>query len=486
MKVAIYVRVSTEEQVKEGFSIASQRSKLVQYCKLQDWDIYDIYIDEGISGSKLDRPELNRLREDISYGNVNMVLVRRVDRLFRSVYYLSTLLHEMEAKDVGFKSMTEGFDTSHPSGKAMLQMLAIFAEWERETIRERITHALYERARQGLHHAVPSFGYTTNEEGKLIPDENQAQVIRDIFELRNKDKSLFEIIDYIKSKYDSNILNENKSLTIPAHLSRILTNPVYMGKIKYKDEIFEGDHEGLVSEETFNQAAKRKQFRPGTHNFLFRGLLFCGLCGAKMYTKKQGNKKNEDSLPKQFYYYCSDSKASNYLLSRDTGECESRVIFEYVVLNQVRQIINDTSIELLEGDFDGIQEETTDYRQEIKDLEKKVKELRVRKNRYFDVFESDPNFEKEAKDRIKELSKSISIIENEKLKLIEKIANETNELDQEMVLRAANEIDMLINTEDREALREFFMILFKKVTVHPIPGAENKRIRSFVKAEWNV
>lgn len=483
MRVAIYIRVSTEEQANEGFSIAAQRTKLMQYCELQEWDIFDIYIDEGFSGAKLERPELTRLRQDIQNKNFDMVLVWRVDRFFRNVYYLSTFLHEMEMNKISFKSMTEGFDTSHPSGKAMLQMLAIFAEWERETIRERVTNALYERARQGYHHAVAPFGYKTTPEGKLEPDEPRANVIRDIFYMRNKDKSLFDIINYIKAKYPPDLLSENKSLTKPAHLSRILTNPIYAGKIKHNDEIFEGEHEGLVSEEVFNQAVKRKQYRPGINNFLFRGILYCGLCGAKMYTKKQGNKKFKDNPHKLFFYYCSKSKAASYTLSKDAGDCECRIIFEYVIINQVKEIIKNTSIEISEDDFEFTPKENTD--EEIKRIESEIKTLRMTKNRYFEAFENDPSFENDSKERIRDISKTIQLLEEERNRLFHENKNQ-GIIDKEIILDAANSIDMLIENEDRESLRELYMILFKRITVHPIPEAEIKRARSFVKVEWNV
>src|SRR5690606_29362237 len=154
-RTAAYLRVSTEEQSREGYSIAAQRDRLLAFCRAQGWDVAGIYVDDGYSGASLDRPQLKKLREDVRAGKVNLVLVWKVDRLSRRVSHLAQLVEEFDEHGCAFRSATEPFDTSHAAGRAFLQMLAVFAELERETIRERARHGIHQRIKEGHLHGRP-------------------------------------------------------------------------------------------------------------------------------------------------------------------------------------------------------------------------------------------------------------------------------------------------------------------------------------------
>jgi len=133
LSTGIYVRVSTDEQAQEGFSVRGQTEKLKSYAMLKDWDIFDIYADEGISGKNLvDRPAINRLIEDIENGKVNNVLVFKVDRLTRNTQNLLELVELFEEYNCAFNSLTESIDTDTPSGRMFLKIIGIFAEFERD------------------------------------------------------------------------------------------------------------------------------------------------------------------------------------------------------------------------------------------------------------------------------------------------------------------------------------------------------------------
>ena len=133
LSTGIYVRVSTDEQAQDGFSVRGQTEKLKSYAMLKDWDIFDIYADEGISGKNLvDRPAINRLIEDIENGKVNNVLVFKVDRLTRNTQNLLELVELFEEYNCAFNSLTESIDTDTPSGRMFLKIIGIFAEFERD------------------------------------------------------------------------------------------------------------------------------------------------------------------------------------------------------------------------------------------------------------------------------------------------------------------------------------------------------------------
>jgi len=152
----LYIRVSTEEQSREGFSIAAQRDRLVAFCAAQGWTVADVYQDEGWSGAKLDRPALARLRKDASHRRFEIVLAWKVDRLSRKVGHLAALVDELDRHGVALRSVTEPFDTSHAAGRAFMQMLGVFAELERENIRERAKLGIRKRVESGLLHGRPA------------------------------------------------------------------------------------------------------------------------------------------------------------------------------------------------------------------------------------------------------------------------------------------------------------------------------------------
>ena len=192
METAIYVRVSTEEQVKEGYSIRGQEQKLKDYARIKDWQIYDIYIDEGISGKNITaRPEINRLIEDVKQGNVKNVLVFKIDRLTRSTSDLIYLIDLFNEYNCAFNSLMESIDTQTASGRMFLKIIGIFAEFERENISERITLGRERKVKEGysLCSHTASYGY----------DRPKGRKIQTIIKARHKLYVKFSIATQIKA-----------------------------------------------------------------------------------------------------------------------------------------------------------------------------------------------------------------------------------------------------------------------------------------------
>ena len=154
-KVAIYVRVSTTSQVDEGYSIDEQKAKLTSYCDIKDWNIYEIYTDGGFSGSNTERPALEQLIRDAKGKLFDTVLVYKLDRLSRSQKDTLYLIEDVFLEnDIEFVSLLENFDTSTPFGKAMIGLLSVFAQLEREQIKERMQLGKLGRAKSGKSMAV--------------------------------------------------------------------------------------------------------------------------------------------------------------------------------------------------------------------------------------------------------------------------------------------------------------------------------------------
>ncbi|GAB7387104.1 hypothetical protein BSNK01_09400 [Bacillaceae bacterium] len=145
MKAALYIRVSTEEQAKEGYSVEAQKRKLTDFCHLQEWEIFDYYVDDGYSAKNLDRPALQRLIADLKEKKFDVVLVYKLDRLVRSMINLQELLQLFEKHDIKFHSLHEKFETHTAAGRLFLNIVGSMAEFERLQIAERVKVGMEQR-----------------------------------------------------------------------------------------------------------------------------------------------------------------------------------------------------------------------------------------------------------------------------------------------------------------------------------------------------
>lgn len=229
MKAAIYARKSKDTQ--KGESTANQISRCQSLCESKGWE-YEVYEDYGISGKNTDRPELQRMMQDIKQGKIHTVVCYKLDRISRSVNDFSTLIQELTDDNVGFISLNESFDTSTPMGRAMMMITSVFAQLERETIAERIRDNMIDRAKAGkwnggtvpLGYVSEKIQYTvgtkTIKGSQLSVDEENARLVGEIYSTFVKSRSL---------RGAARTLNERGGHMkfTPATLRHILTNPVY-------------------------------------------------------------------------------------------------------------------------------------------------------------------------------------------------------------------------------------------------------------------
>ncbi len=281
-KAAIYIRVSTDAQREEGYSIEAQKEMLTAYCISKGIKSFDCYIDGGFSGSTLDRPELKRMIDDIKSGKISCVLVYKLDRLSRSQKDTLYLIEDIfNPKNVDFISLNESMDTSTPLGRLMLGILSAFAQLERENIRERTRMGMKERIKSGLWPGggrVP-FGYDyDSKQGILIPNSD-ADTVRKIYDLYLKGYSPSAIAKITGLKYEK--------LAI-----QILKRKSNAGYICYNGQEYKGKHEAIIPESVYLEAMRCMQERSLVRStepvHLLTGLLVCGECGAKMRYQKWG------------------------------------------------------------------------------------------------------------------------------------------------------------------------------------------------------
>ncbi len=305
MKTALYIRVSTDAQYEEGYSIDAQKEKLRQFCILKDISDYEFYIDGGWSGSNIDRPEMKRMIQDIIEKQISMVVVYKLDRLSRSQKDTIFLLEDVfNPNNCNFISLNENFDTTTPYGKAMIGILSVFAQLERENIRERTRMGMYERVKSGLWMGggrVP-FGYDYDSNKDILVPNEHAEEVKQIYELYLQGYSAFELSKMYPVCNDTQITN-------------ILTRVTYCGKIEYKGEIFESQHQAIISDELWEKEQKEKQRRSMSHKYvakseyLLAGFIVCGKCGAKMRYQKWGKNKLK--------IYCYSQQTSKVKLIKD-------------------------------------------------------------------------------------------------------------------------------------------------------------------------
>lgn len=281
-KAAIYIRVSTEAQREEGYSIDAQKEMLTAYCISRDIKNYDYYIDGGFTGSNIDRPELQRLIGDIKNELIDVVLVYKLDRLSRSQKDTLYLIEDIfNPNGVDFVSLNESIDTATPIGRLLIGILSAFAQLERENIRERTQMGMKERVKAGLWMGggrVP-YGYDYDPaQGILVPNED-AEKVRQVYELYLDGYSCGKIAEMLGLKYDR--------LAV-----QILMRKSNAGIIVYNGEEYIGKHEPIIDMETYQKAmeymTERATNRATDGNHLFVGLITCGKCGAKMRYQKWG------------------------------------------------------------------------------------------------------------------------------------------------------------------------------------------------------
>jgi len=280
---ALYIRVSTDAQAEEGYSIKAQTTRLEAYCKAMGWENYKHYIDGGYSGSNLERPEIKNLISDCEKRKIKSVVVYKLDRLSRSQKDTLFLIEDVfMPNDVDFISLNESIDTSTPYGRAMIGILSAFAQLERENIFMRTRMGMLERVKKGYWMGggkIP-FGYSYDKNSGIIVPNEDAKKVRKMYDLYIQGYSAERIAKMLGIKYERLV-------------TQTLTRRSNLGIITYKGEEYPGQHEPIVSEETFNLAMAKIKERSkvrtsGGRAYLLSGLLYCGHCGAKMRYMKWG------------------------------------------------------------------------------------------------------------------------------------------------------------------------------------------------------
>ena len=351
VRCAVYTRKSTEEGLEQEFnSLDAQREAGESYVASQRHEgwilVPDHYDDGGFSGGTLERPGLKRLMKDIEMGKIDVVVVYKVDRLSRSLADFAKMVEIFYAHTVSFVSVTQQFNTTTSMGRLTLNILLSFAQFEREVIGERVRDKVAASKRKGMWMGgCPPLGYDIVEK-KLMVNPKEAELVRQIFQRFLTLRSCTALAKELCAKgcrtksYTTQTGREKiGTLMDKGYIYKLLSNPVYLGEVHHKDNIYPGQHAAIIDRKVWDQVRAimaENPFKRGNENgaktpALLKGILTCSGCQCAMtptHTRKKG---------KLYRYYAPSALTKAKCTDCPVGTIPAGEV-EDVVLSQLAQM----------------------------------------------------------------------------------------------------------------------------------------------------
>jgi site-specific DNA recombinase len=471
MKVAAYIRVSTHEQVEEGYSIPAQRNKLEAYALSQGWEIVQFYVDEGISAKDMDRPELQRMLKGVKEGIFDCVLVYKLDRLTRSVLDLYQLLDTFDKHNCKFKSATEIYDTTTAIGRLFITLVSALAQWERENLGERVSFGMQQKAKEGKWTvSTPPFGYDSSD-STLSINHSEAAIVKEIYSLYLSGMGMWKIA---KNLNDRGLKTRRNKPWGQNSIHYILTNPIYKGTTRYNfrvnhEQYFETEDVApvIISEDEFNLTQQmmnqRKNVHPrqATSRFIFSKVLKCARCGSTLVGKTSTSKRGD----KKYYSY------SYICQNKLRGTCDLPNINENFFEQKFIQMMDewDASKEAKELINDEIAVSVEDQESNIKQFQDELKNIENRRSKWQYAWVGEMISDEDFKKRMNE--------ENEKEKMILKELNELTPQESSpadtSIIEYWTELKENWNHMDDQMKKQFILIAVNYMIVDKV----NKKIK---------
>ena len=407
VNAGLYMRVSTEDQAREGFSLPEQKERLEAYCKFNDYNIVEYYKDAGISAKTGNhRPEYERMLEDGKQGKINMFIALKLDRVTRSVKDWESLIEFTEKYNIDLALVNDKIDTTTANGKMVSRIMMSVSQNEIERTSERTIIGLEGAIKQGHIPARAPLGYK-HVDKVLVPDPLTKDIVIRIFNLYFEGWTYFRI---------ANLFNEEKVLGktnwCDSGILKIISNVIYkgdyiQGKTTNNPRYFSNVVEPLVSKELWEncQVQKKKNQRNymRSQTYIFLQKLKCPKCG-RILAGGASHKIKADKW--YFYYRCENCK--NNIKETDIEESIKHILSDILEYDNV---VNEFFLPMLKNKLDN---NKPDYEKEIKNLEKK-------KDKVKEAFLSDLFTIEEVKTKTEIIDKQINDMKN---KILE---NETAE-----------------------------------------------------------
>lgn len=445
MRCAIYRRVSTDEQAEKGFSLENQRLRLESFAISQGWSVIGDYVDDGFSAKDTNRPDFMRLMNNLD--NIDIVLVYKLDRFTRSVKDLNEVLEVFNDRNVSFKSATESIDTSSATGRMILNMIGTAAQWERETISERVKDVLTKMREKGIFPTgKPPYGYSIDKDRRIMQIPEEVEIVRYIFKsaLTNGQKQIAKQLREVGSKtyhgaewYGSNV-------------GRMLKNPFYCGYLNVENELVPIVNEGyepIITLEEFNivQKIMKKRLnnqarRKSDAIYPFSGIVVCPSCG-RFLSGDRVRKKLASGEYKYYYYYKCAAHKNHLCVQKSIAVNKIDSAFSHFISNSFHT--NDIQID------DG---------NDIKTSEKTLVTLEKKLSRLKELYIDGDIEKRDYKERSEELNRLI-----EKTK--KDIESSLSSIDEGMIRSAIRNIGDTWTLLDEETKSSAVRSIFDKIHI---------------------
>ncbi len=383
VRCACYVRVSTDDQRDNGYSIDAQLRMIQEYCEKNEYVIVDVYNDAGHSGKDLMRPEMQRLLADIKAKKIDKLVAIKVDRLTRNNFDGFWLLNYCEEHEVKIELILEPYDVSTANGEMFFGMNLVFGQRERKEIGARTKRAMEEMALEHIHPSKAPYGYTRNKEtGQLEVEPIEAQVVKEIFDLYKNGYSTRGIATKLKD--DNAYLKQGKWRSDRVY--KILTNSIYIGIFEYgkykrkPQDILRVENycEPIIDKETWNATrnvlVKNKHSNYGEYIHLFSGLVKCPICNEIM-SSSESFKYPNGKLKVYYHLRCKNHNCKGFGLHYNTEKIETKL----------KRILEELTIFMLSMDNEIIICNSTKSN-DVKEIEKAIEKLKLQEKRLIDLY----------------------------------------------------------------------------------------------------
>ena len=300
----IYLRVSTDEQAKEGYSLANQQDRCVEMAKYHQYSVRGIFIDDGKTGRNTNRPKFQEMMSLIDEKPVDAVIIYKIDRFARNVRDFSKVYEELKQKNIKFLSVVEGDLTYGTS--LIANIFASVAQWESEVNGQRTKDALMQKFKEGQWPGWAPLGYinTRDSDGKgdIEVDPIKGSLVTQLFDLYSTGE--YTIDRLVELMYEKGLRSKSNKKVYRSIMYNIIHNTFYIGEMHFKDEINFGSYKPLTSKEVFKSCQRVSQInnqnacRKRKYKWLLNGKAFCASCGSRLYPEFQNKKQHA-------YYHCN-------------------------------------------------------------------------------------------------------------------------------------------------------------------------------------
>lgn len=462
-RVLLYIRVSSHEQAVEGYSIGEQTERLEKYADAMGWTVVKTFTDPGYTGADTHRPGLRELIRAVEAGRADKVVVYKLDRLSRSQKDTLYLIEDVFLNNnTDFVSMSENFDTSTAFGRAIIGILAVFAQLERETIKERMVMGREARAKNGFYSAgariLTGYDYI---DGLLKVNDYEAALIKQVFKMFNGSMPINTIAETLNDRGLYHGATKWNDHTV----RRILSNRHYIGEVKYAGKWYPGRHNPIIDTETFDKTQKILKVRADSytgsnkHSVPLTGFMFCGCCGAKYH--RQCWRPRTDGTKTAHYMCYSRSKKSKKMIVDPTCKNKSYKTdeLEEIVYGEIRKLGTDPEY------LDKLREEITQEREadeSVQVIKKEIDSLTSQISKFMDLYSINRLTLQEVDDKIAPLAEKRDKLETD-LRTLTKPSEDS--LSPEEVEELVDSFADILDRGELEEIRLTLTTLIKKIVV---------------------